>query len=361
MNRPRANQSRARGSSRACPALPGRRLPFRAVGRSVVETRRTTSSPFLAAGFALSLVLPLAGCKTDLNQQLLERELRMQEDQIYRLQDELASKSARLERAVGENASLKRQLGVGDSAAAPRSVLPAPAGSSGPTFVPPPRIPSSPSTSPATGSPGAAPGGLRFAPPAGGASPLPAPTTPPSLAPPSLDGVPPLPGVSSGMAPAVRRLSFEESVAGEGRITHLVINPAKTVCFDGDGDGIPEGLALVVEPRDADERMVTAAGDLVVFVNDPAVAPGTAFAPPEPSDPGEGGCVARWEIPEAEALAHFRRTSRARGIHLLLRWPGPPPRSATVHVHAHLTTFDGSVHRVDAPVSVAGGAPDTGP
>ena len=52
------------------------------------------------------------------------------------------------------------------------------------------------------------------------------------------------------MAPAVRRLSFEESVAGEGRITHLVINPAKTVCFDGDGDGIPEGLALVVEPRD---------------------------------------------------------------------------------------------------------------
>ena len=353
MNRPRANQPRASGHP--CATSWHRR---RHAGRT-------------AGALALPLLLSLAGCKTDLNQQLLERELRMQEDQIYRLQDELASKSARLERAVGENASLKRQLGVGESAPAPRSVLPAPAAGSSrpsapsvsgvPTFVPPPRLPSAPATSPPTSAPGAAPGGLRFSPPPGGASPLPAPSTPPALVPPSLDGVPPLPGVSSGMAPSVRRLSFEESVAGEGRITHLVVNPAKTVCFDGDGDGVPEGLALVIEPRDADERMVTAAGDLVVFVNDPAVAPGTAFVPPEPTDPGEGGCVARWEIPEAEALAHFRRTSRARGIHLLLRWPGPPPLSSTVHVHALLTTFDGSVHRVDAPVSVAGAAPDAGP
>lgn len=54
------------------------------------------------------------GCRSDLSQQLLERELRMQEDQIYQLQDELQNASARLDRTAGENSSLKRQLGFGE-------------------------------------------------------------------------------------------------------------------------------------------------------------------------------------------------------------------------------------------------------
>lgn len=316
-----------------------------------------------ALGVAVAAALLAAGCKTDLNQQLLERELRMQEDQIYRLQDELRAKAARLEIAVGENSSLRRQLGIADPSPSVRTVVPPsvtvpsrPSASS-PTFVPPPRIPDSSSGG------GAAPGGLRFSPaPSTPAtpSPLPAPGAVP-IAPPSLDGVPPLPGTSA-RAPAARRLSFEESLAGEGRITHLVVNPDRTACFDGDGDGVTEGFAIVVEPRDADERLVTAAGDMVVFVNDPAVPAGSgptgpAYVPAAPTDPGEGACIARFEIPEAEASAHFRRTSRARGIHLVLRWPGPPPRGESVVVHVVMTTFDGSVHRIDAPVAVRPAAP----
>jgi hypothetical protein len=224
-----------------------------------------------------------------------------------------------------------------------------------PTFVPPPSLPKGTLPAPA----GAAPGGLRFGP--GGAAP---PTLvppkidglPPALIPPKLDGVPPLPS-TGGLPPGVRRLSHEESLGSEGRITHLVINPARTECFDSDGDGRADGLAVVIEPRDADERLVNAAGDLVVFVNDPAVPQGAGFAPAIPTDPGEGGCIARWDIPEAEATAHFRRTSRARGLHLLLRWPGPPPQSGTVNVHAVLTTFEGGVHHVDAPVAVRSAAP----
>ena len=34
----------------------------------------------------------VTGCKTDVHSQLLERELRLQEDQIYCLQDKLESK-----------------------------------------------------------------------------------------------------------------------------------------------------------------------------------------------------------------------------------------------------------------------------
>ena len=36
--------------------------------------------------------LSIVGCRSDFNQQLLERELRLQEDQIYHLQDELYDK-----------------------------------------------------------------------------------------------------------------------------------------------------------------------------------------------------------------------------------------------------------------------------
>jgi len=301
---------------------------------------------------AMAVVALLAGCKTDLNQQLLERELRMQEDQIYRLQDDLHAKAARLERAVGENASLKRQLGISDGGHASSPSIVVPGGSmpgrpsaASPTFVPPPQLPKGATPAPA----GSPPGSLRFGP--AGASPLPPPSSAPVLTPPSLDGVPPLPS-AGGLPPAVRRLSHEESLAAAGKVTHLVINPSRTECFDGDGDGVADGLALVIEPRDADERLVTSAGDMVVFVNDPAVPQGAGFVPATPTDPGEGGCIARWDIPEAEAVAHFRRTSRARGLHLLLRWPGPPPLSGIVNVHAVMTTFDGSVHHVDAPVPV---------
>ncbi len=316
--------------------------------RPIRASRRGAACPAAVLAGAL---LALAGCKTDLNQQLLERELRMQEDQIYHLQDQLQSRSARLERTAGENASLRKQLGIGDGSSAPARA------SSAPTFVPPPSLPkvSVPGLM-APGGSGAAPSGLRFGPGGTPSStptlppPLTPPPAPPVMVPPKLDGVPPLP--SAGMAPAVRRLSFEESLAGEARISHLVVNPERTECFDADGDGVAEGLAIVVEPRDADERLVTAAGDVVVFVNDPAVPQGAGLVPADPTDPGEGGCIARWDIPEAEAQGHFRRTSRARGLHFLLRWPGPPPQSSTVHVHVVMTTFDGSVHRVDVPVSV---------
>ena len=59
-----------------------------------------------------SLMAP--GCKSDISQQLLERELRMQEDQIYVLQDEIQEKCARLDRVAAENRSLKKQLGIVD-------------------------------------------------------------------------------------------------------------------------------------------------------------------------------------------------------------------------------------------------------
>ena len=289
--------------------------PWRACGRSAGRTLRATMA--LAAAC-------LAGCKSDLNQQLLERELRYQEDQIYQLQDELQEKCARLERAAGENASLRRQLGVGDEAA--------------------------PAT-PRRGRPGVKP-----------AAPVPPAITippaieiPPALIPPKLENVPalpaqpgPPPGTTGGLSlppasPAIdpqarpldaaagpgttRRLSLEQPVGGDGGATRIGV----------EADGHSEGLVVVFEPRDADSRLVACGGDVTVAAFDAAAA-----------DPG--GPLATWRISAAETLRGFRRTSRERGVQLTLPWPGPAPAGDHVRVAVRMTTPEGAALEADATI-----------
>lgn len=164
-------------------------------------------------GLAVAIALfggGLVGCQSHhLNSQLLERELRLQEDQIYRLQDVLDEKCARLEYVVQENASLKRQLGYGGSEPLKGRTPPSSGGSSrgssttgGPAFVPPTIELSDP----------------------GPPSQLPAPRTSPApAAPPVLEGVPPLPqgsasgsGADGGDAPPAAGLMPEVTVPSNG-------------------------------------------------------------------------------------------------------------------------------------------------
>ena len=356
--------------------------PLRALGSAAaisclawVPFLREQVARRLCCGMAVLGVCLAAGCKSDLNQQLLERELRMQEDQIYLLQDELQAKCARLERTIGENGSLKKQLGIGETDPAqgrpkmPGGLFSGQAAAGAPTALPPPMPPGN------AGTTRSGPDAIRFVPPAvsippgGGALPPPMPpalsppaglprsAVPPAITPPTLEGVPPLPNEPGrgAQAPAGLRLSYNESLAGEEKITHLVINPSRTVCFDGDGDSLSDGLALVVEPRDADERLVTAAGDITVTVHDPSVQPIAAFVG---QDVDAGACIARFDVPQAEAITHFRRTSRARGLHFVFRWQGPPPASGHIMVRVRMTSFDGSVHETLATVSTRPERPD---
>jgi len=297
--------------------------------------------------FVLAAVL-LAGCRSDLNQQLMERELRMQEDQIYQLQDELQDKRARLSRAAGENASLRKQLGIVDADASLPARVSVPAGVAAPgqpAVVPAPMlVPPAIDVPPPAAAPAPAADGLRFAPPTPPpAAGKPSAVSPPALVPPSLDGVPPLPDEPGAAGPVGRQLSYEQSVADAPAIDHLVINPNRTECLDGDGDGKSDGLAVVFEPRDVDGRLVSAAGDVSIVVLDPSATPAGG---------SEAGGIARWDIPARDAVAHFRRTSRARGLHLTLPWPGQPPGPGHVRVVVRLSGPDGRVHETDATVAV---------
>jgi hypothetical protein len=292
------------------------------------------------AGLALVAAATLAaGCKSDLNQQLLERELRYQEDQIYQLQDELAEKCARLNHVAGENASLRQQLGVSDADPA------APSRGRRPRS---PGVPPAATVPPAIRVPDAAP----LPAPRGG--PAPRDGGPPvDVAPPTLEGVPPLPTTDSGEslslppatasfdpsarpiaeagsesrvdpaaaeapAPALVRMSYDEPAEG-GEAVRLAINPSASNGLDADGDGLSEGLSLAIEPRNQGEKLVGLSGDVTITAYDAAAASGS---PP----------LARWTVTVAEAATRFRPTGRRRGLVLDLPWQGTLPAAGHVRV-----------------------------
>ena len=145
-------------------------------------------------------------------------------------------------------------------------------------------------------------------------------------------------------ASALLKVSYEESLAEQRGIARIVVNPSRSGPFDADADGRSDGLAVVFEPRDADERLVTAVGDVLLVAYDPKAT--TA----EP--------LAVWEIPARQALDHFRRSSRARGLHFVLNWPADPPAGDTVRLKARLTTFEGRAFEDETVLSPVVRAPD---
>ena len=365
----------------------------------------------------------LVGCQSNLNSQLLERELRLQEDQIYRLQDVLDEKCARLDSVVQENASLKRQLGYGGGASSSSPRGPSPAGrsagtgSGGPSFVPPTielSDPAPPSTLPPppalegvpplpqSSAPGDSEGG-GDAPPAVGLMPevsLPAsnPAEPggfqpavgsdataetveegPSFAPAFVAPQAAAPGLldeaarqASAMQPSVnaaeqspiQQLSFVEPVSGDPvsgdpvsgdpvsgdpvavmppatdvAIERIVINRDETQLIDTDANGSADAVAVVFEPRDREERLVSVAGDVVIEVHQ-----ATATAP--------AAAMASWGISAADAASTFRSTSRSRGFRFLLPWKEGPQRGFTGVVRVRLRSPSGSVLEAETPVSL---------
>ena len=286
----------------------------------------------------------LAGCKSDLNQQLLERELRYQEDQIYNLQDELQVACAKLDRSARENMSLKKQLGIVDDAAVPR----AGSGRSRPAGLPaavnvPPAIEVPDTAAPARAPAGrGGPPGIPLAPPAlEGVPPLPADGA--SVVPPPTEPTLSLPGDSAAVPPPIQRLAYE-APTDAAPPARLVVNAEQSSCLDADGDGRSEGLSIVFEPRDAEERLVPATGSVTITVFD-------STAGTDPTT-GEGVAIATWEIPAADTPRHFRRTSRMRGLHFSLPWPGSPPVGEHVRVVVRLATPDGT-HPLVADATLA--------
>ncbi len=107
-----------------------------------MANRSQSKRPLWPSLFALvgaALVLPLlAGCQSNVQQDLVAREMRMQEDQIYAMEDYLAQYQELICKYRAENAALRRQLGEDDDTLPARR--PSPRDPNGPAIeVRPPR------------------------------------------------------------------------------------------------------------------------------------------------------------------------------------------------------------------------------
>lgn len=91
-----------------------------------------------------------------------------------------------------------------------------------------------------------------------------------------------------------------------------------------------DGILVIVEPRNAQGMVVPSAGDISLVVIDPAVA-------------GEGGRYARWDFTTADAAATYRPAvdGGTAGLHFELPWPHAPPTHSRLKLFVRFTTDDG--------------------
>ena len=297
--------------------------------------RRLISNLILArAAVAVALLFGIAGCRhADVNRELVERELRLQEDELYRLHDKLDEREKLLENARREKAVLEREL---QAARAGRAVSP--------ELLP--DMPPAPDDAPRERAPR----------PDSGVPPI--DVEPPKIDVPGLEGpLPPPAGRSSWKSTrGVRRASFEQPAddpqpevhksengsaqeSSNGLVAKIVLNRRLTGGYNADRRLGDEGVVVVIEPRNEDDRIVRAPGDVSVVVVDPALAT------PE-------GRVARWDFTADEISQRLHQSPQDQGIRLELSWPGRLPQHDRLVLFARFTTADGEVHEASQPILV---------
>lgn len=269
-------------------------------------------------------ILLLAGCRMDPNQMLLERELRLQEDEIYRLRGSLRDYQLALDSCRQENAALRQQLGLPETGAPGRPALTAPTYSLGSELVPTPEppTPSLPSASlPPAGQAG--PNARVHGTSSGG----PVPGAGPTLADP--------------LAPFAGRGEVASiATADSAQVAGITLLSGAIGGYDADGQPGDEGITVVVQPYDQQGRLLEAPADVTVVALDPA-------------EVGDAARLARWDLP-AELTSHlFSSIGNTRGMKLELPWPGDPPKHELVHVFVRYITRDGRSLKVDQQIRVS--------
>ena len=272
-------------------------------------------------GLLVCFVFLLTGCRGGRNE-IIERELRLQEDKIFQLEDMVDQCHAMLESSRRENEALKQQQG-GSSTSDSIST----ASGSGPSLSVPPGIS------------GTSRDGNDF--------------EPLDLEPPKIEqGVPTDDSGSSIDAPRDKTpaagTAFRNEPPSHENVARIVINKQLIGGRDAIGDRQDEGLMVVFEPQDASGRWTQAAlGDVSIVVLDPAKR-------------GPDSRVARWNFTADEAAAHFKKSTLGRGFHFELPWPSKPPESRSLKLYVRLRTPDGQKFIAEAtiPVDPPGGHGD---
>ncbi|OHB68668.1 MAG: hypothetical protein A2V70_07100 [Planctomycetes bacterium RBG_13_63_9] len=305
------------------------------------------SRHFIVVGLAC---LALAGCRTDPNIALLERELRLQEDEIYRLRACVEDYQATLEtyqqRAGGADTESSTPNGRPS-----RGIL----GAAAPTQAPtgptiPPRAEITPGeeispdeflrkqrqddrSEPSEPRPNPSEMDLQIRIPSADEdrdntdAPAPRPVRP--VGPqdkPAQDTSDPETGRTEPIRPG-----------DSSEVAAVSLNRQRTGGYESDGRPGDDGIAAVVEVQDAEGRRLHAPAAVSVAVIDPAVD-------------GAAARVARWDF-TAEDIAQMSR-AQDRGIRLRMPWPADPPAHSDLRLFVRYTTSDGRNLQADEAIRV---------
>lgn len=364
---------------------------------------------------ALLLLLCLTatfGCRQNAAQrELLERELRLQEDRIYELESKLEDSQRTLERLQG-------RLPDGEfcppSSSAPSQLLP-----DGTLFTPRSVIIPAP-TSPSNTSPGSSSGGAPMLKP----SEMPHDTAPPKvelpmgmrtevlppfagmpiISPPDPDkpeGLPStgsnngkggglsemlaelLPREATGLPkaePVIKEMSSPkfrapsevprvempgaDSSRRETSTQPVTVSPEQIPSdinvasiglhrssggWNSDGNPGDEGVFILLEPRNARGQVVPTIGDVSLVLIDPAIV-------------GEGGRYARWDFTAQDAAATYRPAvaGGSAGLHFELLWPDAAPTHSRLKLFVRFTTEDGRRFQAEKDLKIDIGPAATG-
>ena len=260
----------------------------------------------------VGFLLLTAGCQSvDPSVELLESELRWQEDQLYLLKEQLQQKHAELESCRRYSKALESERGTAAPASANAEESPASSGlrSLGSILrnrrdnavddqdddaeddieLVPPTVEEGTEVDPDIE--------LQFE-----AEPI----NPPRITPEEQ-------GAATRNSDPIRNVSAGPSSRWASQI---VLNSRLTGGYDFDGKPGDEGLLVVIEPRDLSGKYVPLPASVMV----------------EAFDQQER--IARWDFDVAETTSKLRTTLMGRGIHLELPWPVEPPRNRKVQVVA---------------------------
>jgi hypothetical protein len=296
----------------------------------------------------------LCGCRADVHRELLERELRWQEEEIDHMESHVIEYKRRLASLERENAALREKL------AEARARAQAAGETEGTTRrrtrgrnsedaerIRPPEVELDEQPAPSNGRP------ERVAPGSGVPEGEPAELPPddsgelPELEPlrdnDGANGQAPAGSGATGGAPGGHSAAAASSgprgnSQASSTVERIVINPQGTHGYDSDGKPGDDGLRLLVEPRDRRGRIVHVPGELHVELY-------------QPTSEGEIP-VARWVFTAEQTAQRLAATPEGQGMEYTLRWPAAPPSQRQVKLYVRYLPQDGGEVTDELPLVV---------
>jgi hypothetical protein len=124
------------------------------------------------------------------------------------------------------------------------------------------------------------------------------------------------------------------------RITHVVINPLLSKGKNIDGRYGDDGLSLVIEPRNADDKYVPASAPLTISLIDP-------------EESGEEQRIGLWKLTAEEVEPRiYHQGEASHGIQLTLPWQNHAPRNRKLLVFVRYETPEGEQLETSSEISV---------